>query len=145
MSMFYNFIPALYNSAFKANTGLQHILSHQTLARIFSLIYLGILCVALLAPVPDFVDGSPQGLILSSLLDLDFYTHLFAFLVWGILASSWQPERISLLAGVVIACLLEFTQPLTSVRVFEITDLAANIAGTVIGFYIGATSVFPRN
>ena len=114
------------------------------IVRLLSLIYLGMLSLALLSAVPDFSARTPQDLIARSLLHLDFYSHLAAFFVWGILASAWEANRFSFLAVVAIAGLLEFAQPLTSVRIFEITDLAANIAGTMIGFYTGSTSVIPR-
>lgn len=114
------------------------------IVRFLSLIYLGILSLALLSAVPDFADGTLQDLIANSLLDLDFYTHLAAFFVWGVLASAWEAKQFSLLAIIAVAGLLEFAQPLTSVRIFEITDLAANIAGTLIGFYAGVTSAIPR-
>ena len=114
------------------------------LVRFLSLIYLGILSLALLSGLPDFAHGTPQELIANSLLDLDFYTHLAAFFVWGVLASAWEAKRFSLLPIIAVASLLEFAQPLTSVRIFETTDLAANIMGTMIGFYAGAKSAIPR-
>ena len=114
------------------------------IVRFLSLIYLGMLSLALLSPVPDFADGTPQDLITNCLLDLDLYTHLAVFFTWGVLASAWEAQRFSLLAVVAIAGLLELAQPLTSVRIFEITDLAANIVGTLIGFYAGVTFAIPR-
>ena len=112
-------------------------------ANLLSALYLIFLSIVLLAPVPKSSDSIIVPKVISFLLDFDFYTHLVIFLIWGFLASSWPYTALktSLIAAT-LAALLELLQGITFTRTSELTDLIANVTGTLTGLYIGNLSIF---
>ena len=112
-------------------------------ANLLSALYLLFLSIVLLTPVPQSTDSTIIPTVISFLLDFDFYTHLLIFLIWGFLASYWPyPTIKTSLIAATLAALLELLQSTTSNRVCELTDLVANISGTLTGLCLGNFSIF---
>ena len=112
-------------------------------ANLLSALYLIFLSIVLLAPVPKSSGSTIVPTVITVLLDFDFYTHLTIFLIWGILASSWPYPTIKIgLVAASLAALLELLQSTTLTRACELTDLIANVTGTLTGLYIGNFSIF---
>ena len=112
-------------------------------ANLLYALYLLFLSVVLLTPVPQSTDSTIIPTVISFLLDFDFYTHLLIFLIWGFLASYWPyPTIKTSLIAATLAALLELLQSTTSNRVCELTDLVANISGTLTGLCLGNFSIF---
>ena len=110
---------------------------------LLSALYLIFLSIVLLAPVPKSSGPTIVPTVITVLLDFDFYTHLIIFLIWGFLASSWPYPTIKTgLIAATLAALLELLQSTTLTRACELTDLIANVTGTMTGLYIGNFSIF---
>ena len=117
------------------------LLKSRSLGKILCLLYLGVLCVALLAPLPKPEGPGLVDITIRTSLDFDFLTHLVALSIWGGLLTTWRFETTTLLViAISIAILLEVAQGVTYHRTFEITDLAANIIGVNLGLKAGFRS-----
>jgi|TARA_B100001094_G_C17815445_1_gene615882 VanZ family protein len=117
------------------------LLKSRSLGKILCLLYLGVLCVALLAPLPKSEGPGLVDITIRTSLDFDFLTHLVALSIWGGLLTTWRFEIPTLLLiAVSIAILLEVAQGITYHRTFEITDLVANITGVTLGLKAGFRS-----
>ena len=117
------------------------ILKSRTLGNILCLLYLGILCVALLAPLPKSEGSGLVDITIRTSVDFDFFTHLVALSIWGGLLTTWRFETTTMLIiAISIAILLEVAQGVTYHRTFEITDLVANIIGVTLGLKAGFRS-----
>ena len=104
------------------------------LGKILCLLYLAVLCVALLAPLPKPGGSGLVGITIRTSVDFDFLTHLVCLAIWGGLLTSWRFETTTLVViAISIAIFLEVAQGLTYHRTFEITDLVANILGATLG------------
>ena len=112
-------------------------------ANLLSALYLLFLSIVLLAPMPQSTGSTIVPTVISFLLDIDFYTHVVIFLIWGLLASSWPyPTIKTSLIAATLAAILELLQSTTLTRACELTDLIANVTGTLTGLFIGNFSIF---
>ena len=108
------------------------------LGKTLCVVYLGILFIVLFAPIPKPGEGGFLSLTIQTSVDLDFLTHLISLSVWGYLLTFWRFDRVpELVVSIAVAVLLEVAQVLTVHRVFEITDLMANLLGVLFGLKTG--------
>ena len=108
------------------------------LGKTLSLLYLGMLFIVFLVPIPNTREAGFVSLAIRTSVDFDFLSHLFTFFVWGYLLTFWRLDYATeLIVSFAVAVLLEMAQCLTVHRVFEIHDLVANLVGATLGLKTG--------
>ena len=124
----------------------RHLGRCRGLTTYFSIAYYIFLSLVLLLPLPKIGETLNHSDILKAFLSMDFLVHVCLLIPWGFSAAAWKIHALKLIpAAIALAILLEVFQQASPHRVFEISDLVANIAGTMIGLMAGRTFLFRDN